>query len=117
VYRRIAVAKQAEELKHLETELTDVYGPPAEEIKSLLDIAAIRIAASELDIKSIVAHGGNLVFSFAADAAKHAKRLFKSTAARYTAADETTVYLHLTKNYFEPATMISFLKKTLGKGR
>ena len=33
VYRRIAVAKNAEELKHLETELADVYGPPAEEVK------------------------------------------------------------------------------------
>ena len=117
VYRRIAVAKTAEELKHLETELADVYGPPAEEMKLLLNIAAIRIAASGLDIKSIVAHGGNLVFSFAGDAAKHAKRLFKNTTARYTAADETTAYLHLDKNYFEPATMISFLQKMLGRDR
>jgi transcription-repair coupling factor (superfamily II helicase) len=117
VYRRIAVAKNAEELKHLETELADVYGPPAEETKSLLSIAQLRIAANELDIKSIVAHGGNLVFSFAANAAKHAKRLFKNVAARYTVADETTAYLHLTENHFEPATMISFLQKILTRSR
>jgi hypothetical protein len=86
-------------------------------MKLLLSIASIRIAASGLDIKSIVSHGGNLVFSFAGDAAKHAKRLFKNTAARYTAADETTAYLHLAAIYFEPATMISFLQKMLGRGR
>jgi transcription-repair coupling factor (superfamily II helicase) len=114
VYRRIAVAKTAEELSHLETELADVYGPPAEEIKSLLSIAELRIAANKLDINSIVAHGGNLVFSFAADAAKNAKRLLKNIAARYTVADETTVYLHLPESYFEQQTLINFVRKILG---
>jgi transcription-repair coupling factor (superfamily II helicase) len=114
VYRRIAVAKQAEELSHLEIELADVYGPPAEEIKSLLSIAEFRIAADKLDIKSIVAHGGNLVFSFAADAAKNAKRLLKNVATRYTVADETTVYLHLPESYFEQQTLINFVRKILG---
>ncbi len=113
VYRRIAVAKTSEELKHLETELADVYGPPTEEVKSLLSIAGLRIAASELDIKSIVAHGGNLVFSFAADADKNAKRLFKNVAGRYTVADETTAYLHLPESYFEQQTLINFVRKIL----
>ena len=113
VYRRIAVAKNAEELKHLETELADVYGPPTEEVKSLLSIAGLRIAASELDIKSIVAHGGNLVFSFAADAEKNAKRLFKNVAGRYTVADETMAYLHLPESYFEQQTLINFVRKIL----
>jgi transcription-repair coupling factor (superfamily II helicase) len=90
-----------------------VYGPPAEEIKSLLSIAELRIAANKLDINSIVAHGGNLVFSFAADAAKHAKRLFKNVAARHTVADEKTVYLHLPENYFEQQTLINFVRKIL----
>ncbi len=114
VYRRIAVAKTAEELSHLETELADVYGPPGEETKSLLSIAELRIAADKLDINSIVAHGGNLVFSFAADAAKHAKRLFKNVTTRYTVADETTVYMHLPENYFEQQTLINFVRKILG---
>ena len=82
-----------------------------------MSIAGLRIVASELDIKSIVAHGGNLVFSFAADADKNAKRLFKNIAGKYTVADETTAYLHLARNYFEPATMVSFVQKILGRGR
>jgi transcription-repair coupling factor (superfamily II helicase) len=113
VYRRIAVAKTADELKHIESELADVYGPPAEEVRTLLDIAGLRIAASALDIKSIVAHGGNLVFSFASDAARHAKRLFKNIAAKHTVADEKTVYLHLPKSYFEQQTLINFVRKVL----
>ncbi|MGA2323338.1 MAG: transcription-repair coupling factor [Sedimentisphaerales bacterium] len=114
VYRRIAVAKTAEELSHLETELADVYGSPGEEVKSLLSIAELRIAADKLDINRIVAHGGNLVFSFSADAAKNAKRLLKNVAARYTVADETTVYLHLPESCFEQQTLVNFVRKILG---
>jgi transcription-repair coupling factor (superfamily II helicase) len=114
VYRRIAVAKTTDELKHLESELADVYGLPTDEVKLLLNIAELRIAAGKLDIKSIVAHGGNLVFSFPADAAKNAKRLLRNVAAKYTVADEETVYLHLPESYFEQQTLMSFLRKILG---
>ncbi len=114
VYRRIAVARTSEGLKQLAGELADVYGPLPEEIKSLLDVAQLRIAAGSRNIKSIVAHGGNLVFSFTAEPAKNAKRLFKNVAAKYTMADDTTVYLHLPKSYFERQTLLSFLRKILG---
>jgi transcription-repair coupling factor (superfamily II helicase) len=107
------VAKNTDELKNLEVELADVYGPPTEEVKSLLAVAGLRIAAGGLDIKSIVAHGGNLVFSFASDADRHAKQLFKNIAGRYTVADETTAYLHLTESYFEQQTLINFVRKIL----
>jgi len=113
VYRRIAVAKIADELTHLKKELADVYGPPPEEVKQLLDLAQLRVMAAKLDIKSIVTHAGNLVFSFSADAAKNAKRLFRSVAAKYTVADETTAYLHLPKSYFEQRTLPAFLRKIL----
>jgi transcription-repair coupling factor (superfamily II helicase) len=117
VYRRVAVAKTADELKQLESELADVYGTPPEEVRQLLETAELRIAAGKLDISSIVAHGGNLIFSFTADAAKNAKKLFRNLAAKYTVADETMVYLHLAKSYSEPATLMSFLRKILNNRR
>ena len=117
VYRRIAVAKTADELKHLGSELADVYGPVPGEVKTLLDLAELRIMASRRDITGIVAHGGNLVFSFATDAAKNAKVLLRNAGAKYTVADETTVYLHLPESYFKPATLMSFLRKTLNNRR
>ena len=113
VYRRIAVARTADELKELEAELADVYGPVSQEVELLLEVAGLRIAASRQGIKSIVAHGGNLVFSFSVDAAKNAKRLFGNISARYTVADETTVYLHLTDGFFEQKTLLAFLRKIL----
>jgi transcription-repair coupling factor (superfamily II helicase) len=124
-YRRIAVAKNANELKQLETELTDVYGAPPDEVKMLLAIAELRIGASKLGIKGLVAHGGNLEFSFEADstgspqadAAKNAKKILRNVGVKYTVADATTVYLHLPKSYFEPATLMSFLRKMLKNGR
>jgi transcription-repair coupling factor (superfamily II helicase) len=114
VYRRIAVVRTVDEIKQLEGELADVYGPLPQEVKLLLDITELRIAAGKSGIKSIVAHGGNLVFSFSADAAKNAKRLFRNVAARFTVADETTVYLHLPDSYFEQQTLLTFLRKLLG---
>ncbi|MBN2019380.1 MAG: transcription-repair coupling factor [Sedimentisphaerales bacterium] len=113
-YRRIATAKTAEELKQLEGDFADVYGPLPAEVKLLLDIGELRIAASKSGLKNIVAHGGNLELSFADGAAQNAKRLLKNIAVRYTVADETTVYLHLAENYFEQRTLIAFLRKLLG---
>jgi transcription-repair coupling factor (superfamily II helicase) len=117
VYRRVAAAKTVDELNHLKSELADVYGPPPEEVKTLLDLAQFRVMAAKLGINGIVAHAGNLIFSFPADAAGHAKRLLRNAAAKYTVADANTVYLHLPKNYFEPTTLMSFLRKTLSKHR
>jgi transcription-repair coupling factor (superfamily II helicase) len=113
-YRRLAVTKTTDELKQLEGGLADVYGPLPREVKTLLELAQFRISASKLDIKSIVAHGENLVFSFAADPAGSAKRLFRNISGKWTVADETTVYLHLSKNCFEQQTLMALLRKILG---
>jgi transcription-repair coupling factor (superfamily II helicase) len=126
VYRRIAVAQTADELRQLQTELADVYGQLPAEVGLLIDITELRIAAGVMGIKGIVAHSGNLVFSFADDAAKQAKRLFKNASHRHTVADDQTVYLHLPAAYFEqppagtprsaPQTLLSFLRKLLHRG-
>ena len=63
-YRKIAVARTPADLKQIEAELTDVYGPLPDEAKLLLDIGELRIAASKWDIRSIVASGNDLVFTF-----------------------------------------------------
>ncbi|MGA2092736.1 MAG: transcription-repair coupling factor [Sedimentisphaerales bacterium] len=114
VYRRIAVAQTADELRQLQTELADVYGPLPAEVGLLIDITELRIAAGQLGIKGIVSHAGNLVFSYADMAARHAKKLFKNIAHRHTVADDQTVYLHLPTAYFERETLLSFLRKLLG---
>jgi len=114
VYRRIAMTKTIEELKQLENELADVYGTLPEEVKTLLESAQLRIMASRLGIRSIVAHEGNLIFLFAEEADRQAKKLFGKLSCKYTVADGGTVYLHLGKSYFEKQTLTAFLRKILG---
>ncbi|MBM4029067.1 MAG: transcription-repair coupling factor, partial [Planctomycetes bacterium] len=76
-YRKIAVARTPADLQQIEAELTDVYGPLPEEVKLLLDMGELRIAASKHDIRSIAvqppatgyatwgrAPTGELIFSF-----------------------------------------------------
>jgi len=111
VYHKIAVAKTAEDLKQIENELTDVYGPVPDEVKLLLELAQLRIAASRQDIKSIVTSGQDLVFSFEKDAESKAAFLFKNISGKVRILEPKTVYLCLPANYFEPKTIMSVLRK------
>ena len=111
VYRKIAVAKTGEDLKQIESELADVYGPMPDEVKLLLELAELRIAASKWDIKSIVTSGLDLIFSFGKDASGKPDSLFAKVSCKVRVADARTVYLRLPANYFEPRTLINVLRK------
>ncbi len=115
VYRKIAVAKNSDDLKQIESELADVYGAVPDEVKLLLEIAELRIAAGRLNIKSIVTSNNNLIFSFAKDTNINIKKLFAKTAGKVDVVEPTTVYLRLSKNYFEPNTLMTLLRKILIK--
>ena len=117
MYRKIAVARGTEDLKQITNELTDVYGPLPDEVGLLLELAELRIAASRQDIKSIVTSGHNVVFSFAKEARVQTETLFADVSAKVRISDPGRVYLRLPKNYFEPRTLITILRKILmGKG-
>jgi len=111
VYRKIAVTKTAEDLKQIESELADVYGPAPDEVKLLLELAQLRIAASRQDIKSIVTSGQDLVFSFEKNAKSKAAFLFKNISGKVRILEPKTVYLRLPANYFEPKTIMGVLRK------
>ena len=113
VYRKIAVARCDEDLRQIEGELSDVYGPVPEEVKLLLDLAEIRIKASKRDIKSIVASGQDLVFSFGKEIDAKTESLFSKVRGKIRIPDLRMVCLRLSANYFEPATLISILRKIL----
>jgi len=115
VYRKIAVAKTGEDLKQIESELADVYGPVPDEVKLLLELAELRIAASKWNIKSIVASGRDLVFSFGKGASGKPDSLFAKVSGEVRVADARTVYLRLPANYFEPRTLINVLRKIFNR--
>ncbi|UCF43831.1 MAG: transcription-repair coupling factor [Planctomycetota bacterium] len=112
-YRKIAVAKNKEDLEQTKGELADVYGPVPEEVELLLELAELRIAASKRGIRTIVTSGRDLVFSFGEERSAETDKLFAKTVGKVRVAGPKTVYLHLGKSYFEPATLISVLRKIL----
>jgi transcription-repair coupling factor (superfamily II helicase) len=113
VYRRIAVARNVEDLKQIESELADIYGPVPDEVKLLLEVAELRIAASRHGIKSITVSGQDLVFLFANEPGAKADSLFANTTGKVRITDSETAYLHLSSEYFEPRTLIAILRKML----
>jgi transcription-repair coupling factor (superfamily II helicase) len=116
VYRKIATVRDKDGLRQVNDELVDVYGPLPDEVRQLLDLAGLRVAATGWDINSIVASGRNLVFSFNKDAGKKVDGLFEKTRAQISIADRRTVYLRLGKNYLEPDTLVNVLRKILCSG-
>ena len=125
-YRKIAVARSPADLKQIEAELTDVYGPLPEEARLLLDIGELRIAASKWGIRTIVAQlpkagyfpgtrsaTGDLIFSFKQDPGRKVKTLFASIRGDLHLPDPKTARLRLPASYFEPGTLITLLRKIL----
>jgi transcription-repair coupling factor (superfamily II helicase) len=113
IYRKIAITKTTEDLKQIESELADVYGPVPDDVELLLELAGLRIKASKRGIKSIVVSGGDLIFSFSKDANVQAESLFARTKRTVRITDPKTVYLRLPQNYFEPKTLMNVLRKIL----
>lgn len=115
-YRKIAVSKTKEDLQQIETELDDVYGPLPEEVRLLLELAELRIAASKAGIKAIVASGLDLIFTFVDKHGGKVDSLFAETKGRVRIRDPKTLYLRLERSYFEPKTLMSILRKILSQG-
>jgi transcription-repair coupling factor (superfamily II helicase) len=111
VYRKIAVARSDDDLDQIKSELADVYGPMPEELTLLLELADLRIKAAKHSIKSIVAAEPNLIFTFEKETAQDAQTLFAKTTAKLIIPEPNIAYLKLEKNYFEPRTLITVLRK------
>ncbi|MHC4154003.1 MAG: TRCF domain-containing protein, partial [Planctomycetota bacterium] len=114
-YRKIAVARSPDDLKQIESELDDIYGPVPAEVKLLLELADLRIKASKSEIKSIVASGQDLIFSFTNEHRGDAKSMLSKAAGKVWTTDSKTAYLRLKETYFEPKTVLGLLRKILGE--
>jgi transcription-repair coupling factor (superfamily II helicase) len=115
VYRRIAKMQNAADTGRFEEELKDLFGPPPESVRMLLDIAQLRMYASRWKIKSLIVHGMDLIFSF--EEGTYSADLFSRSPGRVSVPDPRTVYMRLEKKYFEPKTLISILRKLLKRER
>ena len=115
VYRRIAVAKNDQDLKRLAEELADLFGPVPDQVQVLLDMTELKILASNWQIKSIIVSEPDLVFTL--ESGEGVKHLFERAPGTIRIPDPKTVHLRLEKNYFEPETLMTILRKMLRKTR
>ena len=67
IYRRIANARNADDLKDIESEMADRFGPLPEEVKRLLDIMKLKIKAKKLLITNITESDDRIRFAFSKD--------------------------------------------------
>jgi transcription-repair coupling factor (superfamily II helicase) len=132
-YRRLAVAKTPDELSKIETELTQAYGTPLPAATDrLLGLSALRVAASELNIRSIAIRGQDvLIRARPQDASAVTHRLSKGPATAVGASgpkpvnldvtllppkkgeEMSEVYLRPPANYMEPTTLLRVLRARL----
>lgn len=115
VYRKVAVARSLGDIDQVRGELNDVYGSPPEEVTWLLEIGEIRINAGKRNIRSIVASGDDLIFSFRSDQSKAVTSLFEYIKGQARLIDPRTVYLRLRPSYFEPRTLFVILRKVFSE--
>ncbi|MCK5565246.1 MAG: transcription-repair coupling factor, partial [Planctomycetes bacterium] len=111
VYRRIAVAKNVEDLNLLVDELTDLFGKIPDQVRVLIDQTEIRILASGWGIKSLIADELDLKFTFEESA--DTSDLFARAPGSVRILDKRSVNIRLTKNYFQPGTLMPVLRKLL----
>ena len=108
-YRQIGEARCSEDIKRAEEDFKDLFGELPVEVDLLLQVSDIRIRASSWGLKSIVVSGEDLVFVFSDQG--YAADLFARAPGTVRIPDPKTVYVRPGKNYFEPRTVLSLLRK------
>jgi transcription-repair coupling factor (superfamily II helicase) len=115
-YRKIAAVKITDDIEHIRSELTDVYGPIPEDVKTLLQIAELKILAAKQNIKSIVTNQNNLIFTFSENPSEKTTSALSNTSGKLKFSDPKTAYLRLAAEYFKSSTLLATLRKILSKG-
>ena len=96
--------------------MRDIYGPVPETVEFILTLAGLRIKASKYGIKSIVVSGDKLVFTFDREHRGSEEPVFAGMTDKVRRVQGKRVYIKLHRNYFEERTLLSVLRKMLGRG-
>jgi len=116
LYRRIWGSRNETDLEQVADEMRDIYGPVPETVEFILTLAGLRIKASKYGIKSIVVSGDKLVFTFDREHRGSEEPVFAGMTDKVRRVQGKRVYIKLHRNYFEERTLLSVLRKMLGRG-
>jgi len=113
IYRRLVRCRTPEELTQLQTDLKDAFGAYPPQVQTLLDLAEVRVLASEWRVQSIIKKPPDLIFSV--DNMGLMDQLFEGASGTVRMPDHQTLHWRLPPNYLEPPTLLTILLRLLRK--
>jgi len=126
-YRRIAQARSAPELAKVEQDLSDAYGEIPDPVRRMLDLAEIRVNASQLGVRSISIRGKDVLLrcleaepvevqlreSASGPASGTVKSLPPPTKSESAEEPLWEVYFRPPESYLDPISLARVLRKRL----
>ncbi len=113
VYRRVVQCRTVDDLRQLERDLTDAFGPPPASVSRLLELAEIRVHARRFGILSISLRAPDVVFVL--ESAAKAEPLFSDAPGSVRMPDGRTLHLRLPANYLASGTLLPVLRRLFTK--
>ncbi|MFH0980954.1 MAG: transcription-repair coupling factor [Planctomycetota bacterium] len=114
IYRRLVACRTTADLRQLEQDLVDAFGPFPPAVGTLLELAEIRVLARAWKIDSIIIREPDIVFTVR-DLA-HAQGAFANASGSVRMPDPRTVHLRPpSPSYLEPRTILPLLRKLLAQ--
>jgi transcription-repair coupling factor (superfamily II helicase) len=107
IYRRLAACRDEPDVRTLERDLADAYGPVPAAVRTLLDHAEIRVRAGAAGIDSIVLMGTDVVFGVRDF--HLAQRVFEGVKGSVRMPDDKTVHWRPPPAYLEQPTLLRVL--------
>ncbi len=113
IYRRLARSRTPEDLQTLKADLIDAFGKYPPQVRTLLDLAELRVLAQPWRVRSIILQAPDLVFSV--DDLALADALFAGATGSVRLPDPETLHWRLPARYLESATLLAVLRRLLQK--
>ena len=114
IYRRLVRCIGADELKHISDGVADAYGPPPAAMRTLLDLAEVRVRAGAVGIDSIIRVDNDLVFGI--HDFKKCEKVFKGAVGSVRLPDDRTVYWRPPPAFLQPESITNVLLRRLRVG-
>ena len=111
IYRRLVSCRVIEDIEQLQRDLVDAFGPVADQVRKLLELAQIRVYARRFTVRSIILKPPDVVFTIESMAA--AQPLFEDAPGTVRWPDPQTIHLRLPPKYLEPNTLVPVLRRMM----